>query len=85
MGPKKQQHGEFKPKVGVAAIREEGTLQNLAYVIGWIQQALCQMRKGFSKKQERQSLDQEEVLKSLHTKIGHWRWENIFWSNPPES
>lgn len=34
MGPKKQQHGEFKPKVGVAAIREEGTLQNLAYVIG---------------------------------------------------
>lgn len=87
MGLKKRQYsGEFKAKVALAAIREQGTLQNLASRFGvnpnmiskWKQQALCQMSEGFSKKQERQTLDQEELLKSLHAKIGELTVEKDF-------
>lgn len=44
----------------------------------WKQQALCQMSEGFSKRKESQSLDQEELLKSLHAKIGELIVEKDF-------
>lgn len=75
---KKQYSAEFKAKVALAAIREEGTLQQLSSHYGvnanviskWKQQVLAQMSDLFSNKRERQDLNQEETLKSLHAKIG---------------
>lgn len=83
---KKQYSAEFKAKVALAAIREEGTLQQLSAKFGinpnmiskWKQQALSNLSVGFSKKQENRQLTQEEEIKTLHAKIGELTVERDF-------
>lgn len=87
MGLKKKQYSaEFKAKVALAAIREEGTLQQLAskfsvnpnMVSKWKQQALSQLSNAFSKKQVYQQMGQEEEIRTLHAKIGELTVERDF-------
>lgn len=83
---KKQYSAEFKAKVALAAIREEGTLGQLSSKFGinpnmiskWKQQALSNLSVGFSKKQECRQLTQEEEIKTLHAKIGELTVERDF-------
>ena len=83
---KRQYSAEFKAKVALSAIREEGTLAQLSSHYGinanmiskWKQQALAQMSDVFSNKRDRQDFNQEETLKSLHAKIGELTVERDF-------
>ena len=78
---------EFKAKVALAAIREEGTLAQLAskynlnpnMVSKWKQQALQQFGQLFDKKNISPSLNNsEEEIEKLHAKIGQLTIENDF-------
>jgi transposase len=69
---------EFKAKVALAAIREEGTLAQLAskynvnpnMVSKWKQQALQQFGDLFNKKNTSFPQSSEEEVQKLHAKIG---------------
>jgi transposase len=87
MSQKKRQYSaDFKAKVALAAIREEGTLSELSSKYGvnaniisrWKQQALLSLGQSFSGKQERQQLNSEEEIKLLHAKIGELTIERDF-------
>lgn len=77
---------EFKAKVALAAIREEGTLAQLAskynvnpnMVSKWKQQALQQFGQLFDKKNAALPLSSEEEIQKLHAKIGQLTIENDF-------
>jgi len=83
---KRQFSAEFKAKVALSAIREEGTLAELAslYTINpnmiskWKQQALAQMAEGFSKNKVQQQVNLDEEMKTLHAKIGELTIEKDF-------
>ena len=80
---------EFKAKVALSAIREEGTLAQLAskyninvnMVSKWKQHALQQMAEGFGRKNSSLSASCEEDIKSLHAKIGQLTVELDFLEN----
>lgn len=83
---KRTYSAEFKAKVALSAIREEGTLAQLAskyrvnpnMVSKWKQQALQQMAEGFTKKGHLAPLQSEEEIKDLHAKIGQLTVERDF-------
>lgn len=75
---KRKYSAEFKAKVALSALREEGTLAELSSKFGihanmiskWKQQALHHMGEGFCKKSDRAPVSQEEEIRMLHAKIG---------------
>lgn len=77
---------EFKAKVALAAIREEGTLTQLAskyqinpnMVSKWKQQALKQVAGSFGQKSSCYSESSEAEIAKLHAKIGQLTVENDF-------
>ena len=90
MSSKKQSFSaEFKAKVALAAIREEGTLAQLAsrytvhsnMISKWKQQGLQQMAEGFNKKGNSYPERSEEEIKDLHAKIGQLTVERDFLEN----
>jgi transposase len=87
MSTKKNRYsGEFKSKVALSAIREEGTLAELSsrwgvnhnMVSKWKKQAMESLAKIFSGKQERIERSNDEGIKELHAKIGQLTIERDF-------
>lgn len=83
---KKQYSGEYKAKVALSAIREEGTLAELAsrwqinhnMISKWKRQALESLSLIFSGKHEKREKSNEEEVKGLHAKIGQLTVEKDF-------
>jgi len=73
----------FKAKVAIAAIKEELTQAQITSQFEvhttqlrlWKQQALESIRVGFSKKIERDKVDQESLLTNLYEQIGRLQTE----------
>ena len=87
MTNKRKTHSpEFKTRVALAAIREEGSLSELSSRFGinpnmiskWKKQALQGFNNIFSGKQERTQISNEQQVKELHAKIGELTVENDF-------
>ena len=83
---RRQFSAEFKAKVALSAIREEGTLAELSsryninpnMISKWKQQALGQMAEGFSKNKVQIQTNLDADLKTLHAKIGELTIEKDF-------
>jgi transposase-like protein len=84
MNKNKRKHSaEFKTKVAVAAIKEELTQAqitsqfevHLTQLRNWKKHALESIQTGFSKKRERDKVDQEALLASLYEQIGRLQTE----------
>ena len=83
---RKKYSAEFKSKVALSAIREEGSLSELSSRYGvkpnmisrWKQQALSGFGDIFSGKQAAQELSSEQRVKELHAKIGELTVERDF-------
>ena len=84
---KRQQYSaEFKAKVALAAIREEGSLAELSSRFGlnanviskWKIKALSGLSELFSGKHERQQSSSDYQIKALHAKIGELTVEKDF-------
>lgn len=83
---KRQFSAEFKSKVALSAIREEGTLAELSsrynvnpnMVSKWKQQALGQMTDIFSKNKVQLQTNLDAEMKTLHAKIGELTIEKYF-------
>ena len=77
---------EFKSKVALAAIREEGSLSELSSRYGvnpnviskWKKQALSCFKDIFSGKAEFQHMSNDAQIKALHAKIGELTVEKDF-------
>jgi transposase len=75
---KRTYSAEFKARVALSAIREEGTLAQLSskyninpnMISKWKHQALQQMAEGFGKKGPSLPQSSEEEIQKLHAKIG---------------
>jgi len=87
MNKKRNQYSsEFKAKVALAAIREEGSLSELSSRFGvngnmisrWKKQALHGMADTFSGKHEHVQLSNDQQIKVLHAKIGQLTVEKDF-------
>jgi transposase len=87
MVQKRQQYSaEFKAKVALAAIREEGSLSELSSRFGinanviskWKMKALSGLGEIFSGKSERQQSSNYYQIKALHAKIGELTVEKDF-------
>jgi len=87
MNKKRNQYSsEFKAKVALSAIREEGSLSELSARYGvnvnmisrWKKQALQGMSDTFSGKQEHLRISNDQQVKSLHAKIGQLTVEKDF-------
>ncbi len=86
MKKRQKYSSEFKAKVALSAIREEGTLSELSSRHGinpnlisrWKQQALSGLGDVFSGKQERRQETNEQEIKTLHAKIGQLTVEKDF-------
>jgi transposase len=87
MVQKRQQYSsEFKAKVALAAIREEGSLSELSSRFGinanviskWKMKALSSLGEIFSGKHERQQSSNDYQIKALHAKIGELTVEKDF-------
>lgn len=87
MPNKRKNHSpEFKTKVALAAIREEGTLAELSSRYGvnanmiskWKKQALQGFTDIFSGNQERKTISNDQQIKDLHAKIGELTVEKDF-------
>lgn len=84
---RKKHSAEFKAKVALAAIREEGTLQELSSRFGihstmitkWKAQALSDLSAVFTDKREKERKRSENDTSSvLYEKIGKLEIENDF-------
>jgi len=81
-----QYSSEFKAKVALAAICEEGSLTELSSRYGvnanmisrWKKQALHGMAETFSGKHEHVQLSNDQQIKALHAKIGQLTIEKDF-------
>lgn len=87
MPVKRKSHSpDFKSKVALAAIREEGSLSELSSRFGvnanmiskWKKQALCCFSDIFSNKKETQAISNDQQIKELHAKIGELTVEKDF-------
>ena len=80
---------EFKSKVALAAIREEGTLSELSSRFGinanmiskWKKQALESFSDIFSNRRENIQISNDQQIKELHAKIGELTIEKDFLQN----
>ena len=83
---RKKYSSEFKSKVALSAIREEGSLSELSSRYGvtpnmisrWKQQALSSFSDIFSNKQAIRELSNDHQVKELHAKIGELMVERDF-------
>lgn len=84
---KRKSHSpEFKSKVALAAIREEGSLSELSSRFGvnanmiskWKKKALCGFKDIFSSKTESVQISNDQQIKTLHAKIGELTVEKDF-------
>ena len=83
---RKSYSAEFKSKVALAAIREEGSLSELSsrYCVNvnviskWKKQALSSLPELFSSKHEMRQITNDEQIKELHAKIGELTVEKDF-------
>ena len=87
MNKKRQRYSaEFKAKVALSAIREEGTLSELSskyqvnpnMVSKWKQQMVLSAKDIFSGKHEKKEITNEQQIKQLHAKIGELTVEKDF-------
>jgi transposase len=89
MAIKRKHSPEFKAKVALAAIKEEGSISELSSRFGvngnviskWKKQALVSFRDIFSKKQETIAVSSEQQIKELHANIGELTVEKDFLQN----
>lgn len=78
--------GEFKSKVALAALREEGTLSEIAGKYGvhpnqvsdWKKQAMAGLAGVFDGKAAHDEAAHEAQIKDLHAKIGQLQVERDF-------
>jgi transposase len=85
-GKRKSYSAEFKSKVALAAIREEGSLAELSSRFGinpnviskWKKQALSSFKNIFSGKLEIRQTSNDSQIKDLHAKIGELTIEKDF-------
>lgn len=85
-GNKKVYSAEFKTKVALAAIREEGTLSELAskfrvnanMISKWKKRALESFGDIFSNRRESIQVSNDQQIKELHAKIGELTVEKDF-------
>ena len=85
-GNKKAYSAEFKSKVALAAIREEGTLSELSsrfrvnanMISKWKKRALEGFGDIFSNKRETIQVSNDQQIKELHAKIGELTVEKDF-------
>jgi transposase len=83
---RKTYSAEFKSKVALAAIKEEGSLSELSSRFGvnvnviskWKKQVLVSLADIFSGKHETRQLSNDQQLKELHAKIGELTVEKDF-------
>ena len=84
MSRKKHVYGaEYKAKVALAALKEDLTLAQLTskyevhttQIRNWKLAALEAVRSCFSKKQERDKAEQDELMSSLYEQIGRLQTE----------
>jgi transposase len=83
---RKSHSREFKSKVALAAIREEGSLSELSSRFGvnanlisrWKKQALSSFSGIFSGRKENIQITNEQQIKELHAKIGELTVEKDF-------
>ncbi len=83
---RKTYSAEFKSRVALAAIREEGSLSELSSRFGvnsnviskWKKQALCSLSDIFSGKHEMRQMSNDQQIKELHAKIGELTVEKDF-------
>ncbi len=83
---RKAHSAEFKSKVALAAIREEGTLSELSSRFGinanmiskWKKQALISFSDIFSGRRETIQVSNDQQIKELHAKIGELTVEKDF-------
>ena len=83
---KKTYSAEFKSKVALAAIREEGTLSELSLrfsvnanmISKWKKQALINFSDIFSNRRETIQVSSDQQIKELHAKIGELTIEKDF-------
>lgn len=83
---RKTYSAEFKSKVALAAIREEGSLSELSSRFGvnvnviskWKKQAVSSLTDIFSNKHEVRQLSNDQQIKALHAKIGELTVEKDF-------
>ena len=87
MSVKRKSHSpEFKSKVALAAIREEGSLSELSsrfsvnanMISKWKKQALCSFSDIFSGRRENIQITNDQQIKELHAKIGELTVEKDF-------
>lgn len=77
---------EFKSKVALSAIKEEGSLSELSSRFGinpnviskWKKQALAGFTDIFSGKHEKREISNDQQIKQLHAKIGELTVEKDF-------
>ena len=77
---------EFKSKVALAALREEGNLSELSSKFGvnanviskWKKHALLGLKDVFSNKAENREISNDIQIKALHAKIGELTVEKDF-------
>lgn len=83
---RKTHSAEFKSKVALAAIREEGSLSELSSRFGvnanmiskWKKQALSNFSEIFSGRKENIQTTNDQQIKELHAKIGELTVEKDF-------
>lgn len=80
---RKKYSPDFKAKVALDAIRETRTTAELCSQYGihstmlgrWRQQAIEQIKTGFSERTEKQDKQQEEIIAQLYQQIGQLKVE----------
>ena len=83
---RKSHNPEFKSKVALAALREEGSLSELSSRFGinanmiskWKKQALYSFSNIFLNQKENIQISNDEQIKELHAKIGELTVEKDF-------